>query len=350
MNLRELHTLSLTKEFWSPLAIKDIFEAIMLGDDPQDLIKEIQRQCHVHTGYSDIKRDLLIKERFHGFVEVGFNEHYHPELCDLAIKKIAKLRGDYTSSFSSIIRNTHRFIGRTESGALRQLRDYGNLIKYSYGARTLFSEAIKHDDLEAATMMMASSYFSLFAEQNLHTLLSRAPNKNGACAALIKSKPESINEYVKTLHDLVMADNADRASSYYNKALTRMVGHEQVALLLDRVTKTSLLLLKSLMRDQADWYMGVCQKYLGHASYFDLYQRQPNKIAELAHFYKLVPKAERNQAIKVIWKFAAEEDVLAIADSHKMAAELHELTGFESLLPLTSNAYRRKAIENDLNI
>jgi hypothetical protein len=350
MNLRELHTLSLTRAMMSPLAIKDIFEAIMLGDDPKDLIKEIQRQCHVYTGYTDIKRDLQIKERFHSFVAIAFDEHYQPELCDLALKKISKLEGDHTSSFSTIIRNTPRFIGRTESGALRQLRDYGNLIKYSYGARTLFSEAIKHDDLEAATMMMASPYFNRFVEQNLHTLLSRAPNKNGACSSLIKSKPESINDYVKTLHDFVMADNADRAKTYYNKELTKMVGHEQVALLLNRVTKTSLLLLKSLLRDQADWYMGVCQKYLGHASYFDLYQRTPNKIAELEHFYKLVPKAERNQAIKTIWKFAAEEHVLAIVDGPKMAAELHELTGFESLLPFTSNAYRRKAIENDLNI
>lgn len=349
MNLRELHTLILTRDLISRVATRDLFDAVMLGDDAKSLIKEIQRQCVDHAGYADIKRDIQIKERFHGFVAIAFDEHYQPELCDLAIKKLSKLEGDHTSSFSTIIRNTPHFVGRTESGALRQLKDYGNLIKYSYGARTLFSEAIKHDDLEAATMMMASPHFNLCVEQNLHILLSRAP-KNGACASLIKSKPESINEYVKTLHEFVMADNADRAKNYYNKDLTKMVGHEQVALLLTRVTKTSLLLLNSLIRDQADWYMGVCQKYLGHATYFDLHQRQPNKIAELAHFYKLVPKADRNQAIKAIWKFAAEEHVLAIADGPKMAAELHELTGFESLLPLTSNAYRRKAIENDLSI
>lgn len=350
MNYKNFHTLGSISSLMSNDAKEDLYEAIISGTSAEDLENEIIHQCNKFHGFTDYERDASIRSRFTGTVRIAFDHCYKPEHFDIALNAISKLDGDFSSSLSVIISNTDRFIGRDGRGVVRPVNSYGNLFKYTYSIRKVFSEVIRHDDLEVAHLLLASKRIKKIVEPNLHNLIVRAGVKGGACASLIQSKPNSINEYVMTLHNYVMADNEEMAKTYYNKTLTAMVGHLQIALLLEKCTKTSMLLMNSLLRDKADWYMGVCQKYLGPASYFDLYSRTPNPVTELKHFYDVVPKADRNAATKAIWKSIPEDLVLAIADSPKKAADLHGLTGHQSLLALTSNAYRRSVVERDLGV
>jgi len=140
------------------------------------------------------------------------------------------------------------------------------------------------------------------------------------------------------------------ANEYYKKELTPLVGHLLISMMLDKPTKTSLSVINKLLSDNADWYMAVCVKYLGPASYFDLNGRVRNPEEEVKHFLDIVPKGDQNSAIKTIWKSIPENLILSIAENTKLADELHSLTGFQSLVGLVSNKYKRTLAEKDLGI
>ena len=350
MTHRNFHTFKSVSQHIGREALEDLYTSILNGETSQYLVDEIIQQCNTFTRHLDASRDTSIISRFNGFVRVAFEQCYTPDDLERSISALANFDGDHSASLSVIISKTNGFIGRDSSGSPRPIRSYGNLCKYVYSIRKIFSEAIKYDDLEVATLLLSSKRIHKIIDSNLHNLIVRTGVKGGACERLIQSKPASINEYVMTLNKFAMSNNADLAKSYYDKSLTPIVGHLQISLLLETTTKTSMLLLNSLLRDKADWYMGVCQKYLGAASYFDLHGRTPDPVNELKHFYQLVRKADRNAAIKAIWRSIPEEVVLSLAESPKIATDLHGLTGHHSLLRFTSNDYRRTSVENDLGV
>ncbi len=350
MNFREFHTFSFGRLDYTTIACSDLYDAVLAGVAPEILIHEMIVQSDQFHGFKSAGRDSQIALSFSSAVSIAFRVCYKTSDQDKALEALAKFDCDFGSSFSTIMGKSTSYLGRKPNNSLRTFREFGYLLKYSYNIRSIFSEALKYDDLEACKYLLSSAKLRKILEKNLFNAVRRSCGKDAACQALIKNDSTSINDYVKTLAAYAETDNASLANEYYKKELTPLVGHLLISMMLVNPTKTSLSVINKLLSDNADWYMAVCVKYLGPASYFDLNGRVRNPEEEVKHFLDMVPKGDRNSAIKAIWKSIPENLIFSMADNPKLADELHNLTGCQSLVSLVSNKYKRTLVEQDLSI
>ncbi len=240
---------------------------------------------------------------------------------------------------------------RTEEGRLRDKSEFKEWVKSTYYVRSLFSNALAHDDLDACELLLERASIRKLIEPDLKDQIMRMGlPPDAACHALVRKEIIGINDYVQSMLAFAKAGDAANVKRIYDASLSPRIGHEIVSLLAYSRNKTEADLMEMLYRDGADWFMGLNQAIHGHAIYFDLKDREIDRLQEMRALLPMISKSKLGGGARRLWRAFPKADVLAIADKEKVAEELHALTEHAELLNKVGKTYKRKLITSDMSL
>lgn len=240
---------------------------------------------------------------------------------------------------------------RNEAGVLRDKSEFKAWVKSTSYVRSLFHNALAHDDLDACELLLERASIRKLIEPDLKDQIIRMGLPPDAdCHALVRKEIIGINDYVQSLWGFAKAGDAANVKRIYDASLSPRIGHEIVSLLAYSLNKTEADLMEMLYRDGADWFMGLNQAIHGHAIYFDLKDREIDRLQEMRALLPMISKSKLGGGARRLWKAFPKEDVLAIADKEKVAEELHALTEHAELLNKVGKTYKRKLITSDMSL
>jgi hypothetical protein len=217
--------------------------------------------------------------------------------------------------------------------------------------RSLFRNALLHDDLEACELLFERAPIRKLIEPYLKEQIIRMNlDPNAACHSLVRRKIKGINNYVKSLHAFAKSSDPTNVKLIYDPILSPSIGHEIVSLMARSTTKTEAELMVSFYLDGADWFMGFSQSIHGHSTYYDLKDREIDTRQEMLDLLLMMSESKLGSGAKRLWKHFPKEDVLAIANSEKISEELHRLTDHAELLTKVSISYKRKLITAEMSL
>lgn len=345
-----------------------ILELLKTGMKPNEMAlflnEEREKAGLVHT----VSR--FTEESVKSDITRMINEHYrNKDNHDLLFKVFAS--GDYCSKrniyfmpmWEPLIdgiriktrKNTYDnfSFARWQNGQLKKPSDFKEWLSSKGMIRLVLQTVILADDKDGLLMLLNIPRVKKAIGDDLTTMFKKnSIPLSYSVNEILLSRNGGKAGYVKVLNDLCSANDHKRIVTTYNKDFSKELGHVIICGLMNINNDASKKLCEILVKDGADWFMGVKQHIHGYAAYYDLKDRQVSLEDELELILSMHADVLKtsSSAMSGILKSIPEHKIVKAVAGTRLADEVHKLTGYEGVLQMASNGYKKSAIRAELSI
>lgn len=248
-------------------------------------------------------------------------------------------------------------------GQLYANSELKRLLRERLSIDALLLSVAKHNDLEAYRQLIKIKPVSeraciqsimQFARNHRVSVPNSFLSSIGGANKPIDASAVDVNDYVGAFKGSGPESLASMLADYYQPALTPLVGHELFHALFIKNSywdsPENREYVGALMRDGADWYIGLQQSQVGSHVYLGLLTRTKDPVAELEALVKHGLRTSNQALVGEILKHVPLKVIMAYADTEPKANQVYRIVRLECIKDRVSKKLHEKNFGADLGL
>lgn len=282
---------------------------------------------------------------------------YHDRV--MAMAAIGKVRLAHFSDANQMAYKTS-FV-RKRDGSLFSNAELKRLLRERSSIDALLLSVAKTNDVEAyhqiikAKPVAERASIQMIMETASSNRIAIPPEFLQAIAPKANSESIDLNNYVGSFKGAVQSETLKSLLiNLYDAAMTPLVGHELFHGLFSKPgyfdNPVNTEYVHRLVKDGADWYIGLKQAQEGSHAYLGLLARKKDPVTELGALVKFGGKKTHQALVARILESLPEDVVMAYADTQAKANQVYRIARLECIKNSVSKAIHEKNFRVDLGL